>query len=90
MVLDFLAEGVCEPGERAHGHPHRQVLALDAVAAPRFSWPASLAKVAGMLDALQPTVTHRVTGAQIERWAEATALTLAECTRTDGVLAVLA
>src|SRR5271163_1444414 len=29
QVLNFLAEGVGEPGEAAHAHPHRQVLPLD-------------------------------------------------------------
>ena len=28
VVLQLLAESVCEPGESAHPHPHRKVAAL--------------------------------------------------------------
>ena len=31
MVLDLLGEGVGQPGEPPHAHPHREVLALEVV-----------------------------------------------------------
>jgi len=29
VILQFLAEGIRQPGEPSHLHPHRQILALD-------------------------------------------------------------